>query len=242
MSNNKDSGADSGEGNICRDFLRNVCTRGDKCKFNHPNRGETQRDEGDYQFCHDYQNSECRRSTCKFIHCSRAEQDYYKESGKLPPALEDMLEQGLRGYGSGSAQDGDIPICRDYMKGQCNRGSGCKFRHLSRGDMEYEERRQRVNPPPPPPPPYRGGYYSEYESDRMRRPRYDSYYGERPPPPPTGARPSGARPTEMRELEDENVMLRRKIDDLRKQVSDLTATNEVLLDQNARLRANKEPM
>ncbi|XP_012270972.1 zinc finger CCCH domain-containing protein 10 [Orussus abietinus] len=37
-------------------------------------------------------------------------------------------------------------------------------------------------------------------------------------------------------LEDENALLRKKIEELKKQVSDLTATNEFLLDQNAQLR------
>jgi hypothetical protein len=37
-------------------------------------------------------------------------------------------------------------------------------------------------------------------------------------------------------LDDENNMLRKKIEELKKQVSDLTATNEFLLDQNAQLR------
>jgi hypothetical protein len=37
-------------------------------------------------------------------------------------------------------------------------------------------------------------------------------------------------------LDDENTMLRKKIEELKKQVSDLTATNEFLLDQNAQLR------
>jgi len=37
-------------------------------------------------------------------------------------------------------------------------------------------------------------------------------------------------------LDEENTMLRKKIEELKKQVSDLTATNEFLLDQNAQLR------
>lgn len=37
-------------------------------------------------------------------------------------------------------------------------------------------------------------------------------------------------------LDDENSILRKKIEELKKQVSDLTATNEFLLDQNAQLR------
>jgi len=37
-------------------------------------------------------------------------------------------------------------------------------------------------------------------------------------------------------LDEENTMLHKKIEELKKQVSDLTASNEFLLDQNAQLR------
>lgn len=37
-------------------------------------------------------------------------------------------------------------------------------------------------------------------------------------------------------LDEENTMLRKKVEELKKQVSDLTATNEFLLDQNAEIR------
>jgi len=40
----------------------------------------------------------------------------------------------------------------------------------------------------------------------------------------------------MKALEDENFMLKRRIEELKKQVSDLVATNEYLLSQNATLR------
>ncbi len=232
MSNNKDKGDE--EENVCRDFLRNVCRRGASCKYSHPERGNKQRME--YQFCHDYQNSECRRANCKYIHCSRAEQEYYKETGKLPPGLEEAVNRGLASGGSNDLLEGEIPVCRDYLKGECNRGSRCKFRHLSRGDLEYEERARRMSSRFDPRYDFARDPYSEYEYDRMRRrpAPYDELdaYGERPPRQTPLDR-------DMRDLEDENVMLRRKIDDLRKQVSDLTATNEVLLEQNARLRAAK---
>ena len=238
MSNNKSNSndkkkEDEGDSNVCRDFLRNVCRRGASCKYKHPERSGKQHSE--YQFCHDYQNSECMRSNCKYIHCSRSEQEYYKETGKLPPALEDLVEKGLAGGGS-DMLDGEIPVCRDYLKGECNRGSRCKFRHLSRGDLEYEERARRMAPPRfDPRYDFSRDPYGEYEYDRMRRrPLYDDYE-----PVPRSRERGPPCDRDMRELEDENVMLRRKIDELRKQVSDLTATNEVLLDQNARLRAAK---
>jgi len=40
----------------------------------------------------------------------------------------------------------------------------------------------------------------------------------------------------MKAIEDENFMLKRRIEELKKQVSDLVATNEYLLSQNATLR------
>ena len=42
-----------------------------------------------------------------------------------------------------------------------------------------------------------------------------------------------------RHLEEENESLRKRIQELEKQVSDLAATNEVLLEQNAQFRLQK---
>lgn len=71
-SHSKEEGRGGGSGeddNICRDFLRNVCRRGKRCKFKHPE--ET--DPGppnkpvkiDLTFCHDYQNGHCSRAMCR---------------------------------------------------------------------------------------------------------------------------------------------------------------------------------
>ena len=66
------------------------------------------------------------------------------------------------------------------------------------------------------------------------------------PSPPYGLHPAVSAapqhrlltPAEARSmmLEEENVVLRRRLEELKKQVSDLTVTNEFLLDQNAQLR------
>ena len=64
--------------NVCRDFVRNVCTRGANCKYTHPLK---------YIFCWDYQNGKCRRSGCAFIHCSREDEEHYNQFGELPPHL-----------------------------------------------------------------------------------------------------------------------------------------------------------
>lgn len=236
------------EDGVCRDFLRNVCKRGNRCKFRHPEQGEVKKE---LQFCHDYQNKMCMRSNCKFIHCSKEDEEYYHQTGDLPPGTE---ESAAKSSSFTEGSDGEIPVCRDYLKGECSRGSSCKYRHMSRGDVEYEQRSRSISrrprPSGPPPPPDR--YADEYEHERYRRwlehSRYedfdrmdrDRFFRDREPREPREVpRDSmGYRSSrDARDFEEENVMLRRKNEELRKTVADLTSTNDVLLEQNARLRA-----
>ncbi|KAK7915943.1 hypothetical protein WMY93_011704 [Mugilogobius chulae] len=50
------------------------------------------------------------------------------------------------------------------------------------------------------------------------------------------------RPLEYRFLEEENALLRKRVEELKKQVSNLIATNEVLLEQNAQFRSQAKVM
>lgn len=50
------------------------------------------------------------------------------------------------------------------------------------------------------------------------------------------------RPLEYRFLEEENSLLRKRVEELKKQVSNLLATNEVLLEQNAQFRNQAKVM
>lgn len=50
------------------------------------------------------------------------------------------------------------------------------------------------------------------------------------------------RPLEYRFLEEENSLLRKRVEELKKQVSNLIATNEVLLEQNAQFRSQAKVM
>ncbi|XP_071498224.1 zinc finger CCCH domain-containing protein 10-like [Diadema antillarum] len=241
--------ANNSEEGVCRDFLRNVCKRGGRCKFRHPEQAEIKQE---MQFCHDYQNKMCTRGNCKFIHCSKEEEEYYHQTGDLPPGVE---EAATKRRSAPSTSDGEVPICRDYQNGECGRASSCRYRHLSRGDLEHEERlHRRYARPYPPPPPDR--YGKEYEHDRYRRwlehSRYEDFdrmdrdrlYRERESREPREARDREVLPPgysrfsqDPRDLEEENALLRRKNEELRKTVADLTSTNDVLLEQNARLRA-----
>ncbi|XP_046881109.1 zinc finger CCCH domain-containing protein 10 [Hypomesus transpacificus] len=126
---------------VCRDFLRNVCKRGKRCRFKHPDFNEVPDlgvQKNEFIFCHDHQNKECVRSNCRFVHGSKEDEDYYKKSGELPLRLRGKVAAGL----GLSPMDlphsrGEVPICRDFLKGECQRGNKCKFRHVKK-DFEFE--------------------------------------------------------------------------------------------------------
>merc|ERR1712066_570365 len=123
----------SDDSSVCRDFMRNVCTRGKKCKYAHP---EGKNEAGgaaaallqdSIVFCHDFQNrNDCsRRHNCRFIHCRKEEEEEFKRSGYLPPHVRDQA------INKGVAPDlpalyGARPICKDFLKGDCRRGRMCR--------------------------------------------------------------------------------------------------------------------
>jgi len=238
MSEKGEVGGTKKPSDVCRDFLRNVCRRGDRCKFGHP----TDREDTDggprlqdkMEFCHDYQNNRCNRSLCKFIHCSSDIEAEFKKSGYLPPSVRDqVINKGVAV--DFPATNGGVPICKDFLKGRCVRDIRCKFRHVN--TMEYDlemnayQSRKRPNP-------FGLGYFDEDDSGMFerrgglerKRMCLEDQLGEGAPPPHA-----------FQMLQDENLQLRTQIQELEKRVSDLTATNEFLLDQNAQLRMGVKP-
>ncbi|KAM4045990.1 zinc finger CCCH domain-containing protein 10 [Anomaloglossus baeobatrachus] len=239
---------------VCRDFLRNVCKRGKRCRFKHPETDDVSDlgvQKNEFVFCHDFQNNQCIRSSCRFIHGTKDDEEHYKKTGELPPRLRQKVAAGLGLSPTDLPSKDEIPICRDFLKGNCQRDSRCKFHHLQR-DYDYQYSCDR-----------RGGvlntglssggmptttarsfehfggldgisetehfsssfrYGDHFDDPVMKRRRlgYDGYYGT------TGV--------DYHLLEEENSMLRRRIEDLKKQLSVLAATNEILLDQNAQFR------
>ncbi|NXD03733.1 ZC3HA protein, partial [Certhia brachydactyla] len=240
-----DEAGGAGTDDICRDFLRNVCKRGKRCRFRHPDISEVTNlgvRKNEFIFCHDFQNKECVRLNCRFIHGTKEDEDCYKKTGELPPRLRQKVAAGL-GLSPADLPNSkeEVPICRDFLKGDCQRGAKCKFQHLQR-DYEYEA------PPPPP----RGREQGLGPGGR----RYEPYDGLYDPDEPVLKRRRGAeglyesyeygfaspRAVEYRLLEEENVLLRKRVEDLKKQVNNLLATNEVLLEQNAQFRNQAKVM
>ncbi|XP_064155657.1 zinc finger CCCH domain-containing protein 10-like [Anguilla rostrata] len=322
---------------VCRDFLRNVCKRGKRCRFRHLDFSEVPdlgAQKNEFVFCHDHQNKECTRPNCRFVHGSKEDEDYYKQTGELPPRLRSRVAAGL---GLSPTElpysRGEVPLCRDFLKGECQRGNKCKFRHVQK-DRDYDPGRvgagggmgvgmastggvggvgggggpgvgmsgfvggvgggnlmgmgcqslgsyrdQGVSvggvgvggmggcfPMGPPGPrrfdrgpcsPYdtafEGGAYEggplEAPMDpaalQLKRRRMDGMRladgGGAPYDLGMQAAPV-PRPVDYRLLEEENALLRKRVDELKKQVSNLIATNEVLLEQNAQFRSQAKVM
>jgi len=246
-------------GDICRDYLRNVCRRGDRCKFTHPAQtDQAATNEAKLQdkieFCHDFQNGKCDRYACKFLHTNADVEREFKNSGYLPPSVRDqVLNKGIAV--DFPATTGGVPICKDFLKGTCFRQDRCKFRHVNH--MEYdiemsfytENRRRPIS--------FSGGlgFFEDssnlferrqgggttlgYSQERKRRCLPVSGSGSGPDPEGGGPGREGQGTQQAgtgRFLQEENQQLRMQIAELEKKVSDLTATNEFLLDQNAQLR------
>lgn len=221
-SQERGSSMDTYEDDVCRDYMRNVCTRGRRCRYRHPpleERPEQPPPRRDLTFCHDYQNNGCSRPSCKFLHCSRDEQEYFHRTGLLPSRLNNS---GILAITQGQVMRAEVPVCRDYLNGECKRGSKCKYRHeAEEPPVHYSNNNRRHHSD------YNRRDYSSAPDSKRRR-KDDDYNGN-----------VERSRSDFAELEDENAMLRRKINELKKQVSDLTAINEVLLEQNARYRMGK---
>ncbi|XP_076328368.1 zinc finger CCCH domain-containing protein 10-like [Tachypleus tridentatus] len=217
-----DNSTRNGSDDICRDFLRDVCRRGSNCKYRHPEPTKETEEKGseDIKFCRDFQNRGCRRANCKFMHCTKREEEYYLSTGKLPR----LVQNALRDHKS------EVPVCKDFLRGFCKRGIYCKFRHLTPGEYSMEMCGEVGAPIM--------GEPENFEFDfqpKLKRQAFDDGFGSGvllPTPGPD-------RMSDMHMLEEENIILRRKVEELKKQVTELTSTVECLLEQNAQLRASK---
>ncbi|TNN10722.1 Zinc finger CCCH domain-containing protein [Schistosoma japonicum] len=79
----------------------------------------------DKTFCHDFQNSTCRRPNCKFLHYTKEEEEIFRRTGYLPNDSQWSYRPAL------NTSDEKTPICKDFCNGACNRGSNCKYRHVT---------------------------------------------------------------------------------------------------------------
>ena len=245
MSDSSESGSENGNASdICRDFLRNVCRRGKLCKFRHPGEPESCANKkiSEYTFCHDFQNNGCHRPNCKFLHCTKEEEDRVRLTGELPSRVIGAASIGIRVDHAEMVVKSGVPLCKDYLKDECHRGQQCKYRHILSAEYNFLQQRAEYSKAVKTRQ-QRHELFSNFDLENINKKRrlscdkpeerlrsFDSPYA------PIAQH---TRHLNIQLIEEENVMLRKKIDDLKKHVADLTATNEVLLEQNARYRVSK---
>jgi len=237
-----------GQENVCRDYMRNVCTRGNKCRFKHPpsfsGGGHDVKSEGlqdKVMFCHDFQNNRCSRTTCKFIHCAKDIEASYLSSGYLPPIVRDQaISKGIAA--DSPVGTGGVPVCKDYLAGKCSRRNRCKFRHLNSREYDIEMGNASYSPPENLLQTFieEGDILADRRGPNDRKRRFMEAGGVGGGGGVGGvgnvSMEVGPPPQAFFILQEENLQLKGRIGELEKKVSDLLATNEFLLDQNAQLR------
>lgn len=116
---------------ICIDHLRSQCMRGSNCQYRHVTCVEEKEERVCLSrsiFCHDHQEGGCHRASCKLLHTSREDEDYFLQTGLLPTHLRGDAKEGVAPVDSALKAIAEN-VCRDYVKGICSRGSTCKFYH-----------------------------------------------------------------------------------------------------------------
>lgn len=152
--NNRRGGAESGD--VCYDFTVGDCTRGDGCKFVHP------------ETCFDASVGKCDRGDrCRFLHqgphnrkearggAPRGGARERRDATPLRACFDFTQDRCTRGdsckFSHGEAEDERqvdiIPeidegeTCYDFSVGKCTRGSGCRFIHDA--DKEHVPRSKK---------------------------------------------------------------------------------------------------
>ena len=136
------------EREVCRYFTNNTCKFGRNCEYSHP--------QDKMQFCHDFQNSFCKRKACKFIHVSSDVEIQFRKTGNLPIEAEDqIIRRGIvfnpTGDDNGNSKvsetrerreakpSDDVRFCHDYQNAHCSRDP-CKFIHAGPdAEWRYKE-------------------------------------------------------------------------------------------------------
>eukprot|EP00775_Hariotina_reticulata_P004512 gene4512-4765_t len=100
---------------ICFDFTKGMCTRGDKCKYSHDIATIVQFNSKEKGICFDYLRNQCHRGLlCRFSH-----------------DLSNIAQQCqvYNGTSAATTKNRSGSICYDFVKGVCTRGSECRYSH-----------------------------------------------------------------------------------------------------------------
>uniref|UniRef100_A0A336LVF8 CSON005829 protein n=1 Tax=Culicoides sonorensis TaxID=179676 RepID=A0A336LVF8_CULSO len=213
---------------LCRDFLRGNCRR-KYCRFPHVNSPDQ------VVFCHDFQNSYCPRINCKFLHYSIEDEEHYRTYGEFPQTDEkdglplppppppagpiyDRYNRDFHFNPNNRQRDPDL-IQQIPFAPQGN-GYRSNYNDYYMGQRDFHRRDEFGNGPGP-----------------IKRERSDRY--------PDGSFKRFCNDDEqpdimaiIRKFEEEQYMLRRRVEANEVKIAELRASNEFLMSQNAHLRMN----
>ncbi|KAK3246323.1 hypothetical protein CYMTET_44137 [Cymbomonas tetramitiformis] len=118
-----------GEREICRDFLKGVCFRGN-CRYMHaaPDGASASQ-----PICRDFENGRCFRASCRFYHRTSAEASNGRErlagtapaahvTSSVPNAAAAPAKENRRGEARAVCLGGEVRHMREVSEG---RGAGC---------------------------------------------------------------------------------------------------------------------
>lgn len=199
---------------ICIDYLRSQCMRGAGCQHRHVDRVDS-RDEriclSRSIFCHDFQDGICSRPVCKLFHTGKGDEEFFIETGCLP---EHLRRRGGPNVDP-SIEEISETVCRDFLKGMCNRGVSCKYYHPS-----PEESRKIIS----------------YQKAR-RMHKGGASMGRQPHTPMEG-KPLLASQDEYAKLQKTNEELKQRVEQLERLLSDACHCLTVAVgDQNPAIKA-----
>ncbi|XP_029654711.1 uncharacterized protein LOC115228213 [Octopus sinensis] len=158
--------------------------------------------------CHDFQNGRCTRLSCKYLHVPR---------GALLPAAYGSYNPYYRQQHMQPPYY--VPPCKDYLNGQCRRDGKCRYRHISKSEYMME-----LHSP----------VSTESEFGAAKRHQYertvDTLLYEK------SQRLGWCFEIFRVSLLEENIHLRARVTQIEQQISDLRATNNLLVEQLAEYR------
>ncbi|KAF2880175.1 hypothetical protein ILUMI_25976 [Ignelater luminosus] len=228
--------------NFCHDFQNATCPR-PNCKFIHctPDEEEEYKKTGEmsnqilaeatrkaqlpgtHPVCNQFRKGMCRRTVCKYRHISKEEEEaeimdivQNNSNNRNRFDLPNFIVNNNNNNGMEGSQSKVL-----ITSNELSRWNGI---HLDDAEVGPPAAKRRFIP--------NDIEYIENDCTR-RRPLFKGYFAGNPP------MLSGVDARTIM-LEEENSLLHKEIAQLKRQVSDLTATNEFLLDQNATLRMSNK--
>jgi len=132
---------------ICFDFTKGTCTRGDKCKYSHDIATIVHFNSREKGICFDYLRNQCHRGLlCRFSHdlsniaqqCQVCDDNGGGSSGTATPAASNPVPESAPApvpapasapEAAAGPQRRATSICYDFVKGVCQRGTECRYSH-----------------------------------------------------------------------------------------------------------------